>query len=99
MQRTFDNFWRGWAQWATEWTNSWLQPALPHQRRVVDAAVRHPLVAERIAAGFDDARLFAPWWFDDAETTAFLDAQRSVRAVPLRPPATCAGRWASTPPA
>ena len=27
MQRTFDNFWRGWAQWATEWTNSWLQPA------------------------------------------------------------------------
>ena len=78
MERTFDNFWRGWAQWATEWTNSWLQPALPHQRRVVDAAVRHPLVAERIAAGFDDARLFAPWWFDDAETTAFLDAQRSV---------------------
>ena len=78
MQRTFDNFWRGWAQWATEWTNSWLQPALPHQRAVVDAAAKHPAVAERIAAGFDDARLFAPWWFDPAEAEAFLARQAAV---------------------
>ena len=75
MERTFENFWRGWAQWATEWTNSWLQPAKPHQRVVVDAAARHPAVAERISAGFDDARLFAPWWFDAAETARFLQAQ------------------------
>ncbi|HSE71671.1 MAG TPA: styrene monooxygenase/indole monooxygenase family protein, partial [Nocardioidaceae bacterium] len=32
MERTFDNFWRGWAAWATAWTNSWLQPSAPHQR-------------------------------------------------------------------
>jgi flavin reductase (DIM6/NTAB) family NADH-FMN oxidoreductase RutF len=76
MQRTFDNFWRGWAQWATQWTNSWLQPAQPHQRAVVDAATRHPALAARIAAGFDDARLFAPWWFDPAEAEVFLAAQR-----------------------
>ena len=76
MERTFDNFWRGWAQWATEWTNAWLQPAQPHQRAVVDAAARHPAVAERIAAGFDDARLFAPWWFDPDAAAGFLASQR-----------------------
>jgi flavin reductase (DIM6/NTAB) family NADH-FMN oxidoreductase RutF len=81
MQRTFDNFWRGWAQWATEWTNSWLQPGLPHQRAVLDAAGRHPAVAERIVAGFDDARLFAPWWFDAAQAQAFLTEQRLAEAA------------------
>jgi flavin reductase (DIM6/NTAB) family NADH-FMN oxidoreductase RutF len=78
MERTFDNFWRGWAQWATEWTNSWLQPSLPHQRAVVEAAGRLPSVAERIAAGFDDARLFSPWWFDPVEAAAFLDAEEAT---------------------
>ena len=80
MQRTFDNFWRGWAQWATAWTNSWLQPARPHQRAVVDAATRHPVIAERIAAGFDDARLFDPWWFDPDEAEAFVESQKAVEA-------------------
>ncbi|MDX6299581.1 MAG: hypothetical protein QOF53_795 [Nocardioidaceae bacterium] len=81
MQRTFDNYWRGWAQWATEWTNSWLQPALPHQCAVLDAAGRHPAVAARIAAGFDDARLFEPWWFDADEAAAFLEAQKEVEGA------------------
>ncbi len=80
MQRTFDNFWRGWAQWATAWTNSWLQPADGHQRALVDAAQDHPGVAAQIAAGFDDARLFSPWWFDAPDARAFLDAQRAAEA-------------------
>jgi flavin reductase (DIM6/NTAB) family NADH-FMN oxidoreductase RutF len=85
MQRTFDNFWRGWAKWATEWTNSWLQPAQPHQRAIVDAAGRNPVVAQQVAAGFDDARLFSPWWFDAAAATAFLDEQRTADASPFDP--------------
>jgi flavin reductase (DIM6/NTAB) family NADH-FMN oxidoreductase RutF/2-polyprenyl-6-methoxyphenol hydroxylase-like FAD-dependent oxidoreductase len=72
MQRTFDNFWRGWARWATAWTNSWLQPARPHQREVVAAAAEHPAVAARIVAGFDDPMLFVPWWFEEAEAERFL---------------------------
>jgi flavin reductase (DIM6/NTAB) family NADH-FMN oxidoreductase RutF len=72
MQRTFDNFWRGWARWATAWTNSWLQPARPHQRKVVAAAAAHPAVASRIVAGFDDPMLFVPWWFEEAEAERFL---------------------------
>jgi flavin reductase (DIM6/NTAB) family NADH-FMN oxidoreductase RutF/2-polyprenyl-6-methoxyphenol hydroxylase-like FAD-dependent oxidoreductase len=72
MQRTFDNFWRGWARWATAWTNSWLQPAKPHQRKVVAAAAEHPAVAARIVAGFDDPMLFVPWWFEEGEAERFL---------------------------
>jgi flavin reductase (DIM6/NTAB) family NADH-FMN oxidoreductase RutF len=64
MQRTFDNFWRGWAQWATTWTGSWLQPLQEHQWRVLQLAADHPDLAHVVAAGFDDARLFHPWWFD-----------------------------------
>ena len=82
MQRTFDNFWRGWAQWATEWTNSWLRPAAPHQRTVVDAAARHPAIAAQVAAGFDDARLFTPWWFDAEAAASFVAA--AVRAEGAR---------------
>jgi flavin reductase (DIM6/NTAB) family NADH-FMN oxidoreductase RutF len=79
MRRTFDHFWRGWAQWATEWTNSWLRPPEPHQRAVLDAAARHPAVAERVVSGFDDARLFAPWWFDAAAAAQFLREQAATR--------------------
>ncbi|HEX6875291.1 MAG TPA: flavin reductase [Nocardioidaceae bacterium] len=75
MQRTFDNFWRGWARWATAWTNSWLQPAAPHQQRVVAAAEEHLGVAARIVAGFDDPMLFVPWWFDPNEAERFLGEQ------------------------
>ena len=82
MQRTFDNFWRGWAKWATEWTNSWLRPATSHQRMVIDAAARHPSIAAQIAAGFDDARLFSPWWFDPDAAAAFVAS--AVRAEGAR---------------
>ncbi|MBA2465069.1 MAG: flavin reductase [Nocardioidaceae bacterium] len=78
MERTFDNFWRGWARFATRWTNTWLQPCAPHQREILATAGVDQAVAERIAAGFDDARLFDPWWFDAGATEAFLDEQRST---------------------
>jgi flavin reductase (DIM6/NTAB) family NADH-FMN oxidoreductase RutF len=80
MQRTFDNFWRGWAQWATDWTNSWLRPSLPHQRAVLDAASQHPSVASTVAAGFDDARLFSPWWFDEGAAAMFVEQQVAAEA-------------------
>jgi flavin reductase (DIM6/NTAB) family NADH-FMN oxidoreductase RutF len=85
MQRTFDNFWRGWAQWATAWTNAWLRPAEAQQRAVVDAAASHPGVAARIVAGFDDPRLFSPWWFDAEAAEAFLAEQIAAEDVPFDP--------------
>ncbi|MBY9074383.1 flavin reductase [Nocardioides sp. WL0053] len=85
MQRTFDHFWRGWAQWACAWTNSWLRPSEPHQREVVDAAVRHPGVAAQIVAGFDDARLFSPWWFDADAARAFVAEQVATESARFDP--------------
>ncbi len=82
MQRTFDNFWRGWAQWATTWTGAWLQPLEPHQWRVLQLAAEHPDLAEVVAAGFDDARLFHPWWFDADEAAQFV--QRNLAAEAAR---------------
>jgi flavin reductase (DIM6/NTAB) family NADH-FMN oxidoreductase RutF len=81
MERTFENFWRGWAQWATEWTNSWLQPANDHQRMILDAAGDHPAVAAQIAAGFDDARLFSPWWFSARDAEAFVSSAKAGEAA------------------
>jgi len=86
MRRTFDNFWRGWAQWATAWTNSWLQPSAPHQRQVFDAAADHPGIAAQIAAGFDDARLFSPWWFSADAAEAFIDEQVAAEGARFDPP-------------
>ena len=85
MERTFANFWRGWAHFATRWTNDWLRPLQPHQREALTAAAVLPGVAERIAAGFDDARLFDPWWYDAGATEAFLAEQRAVAAGPFDP--------------
>ena len=81
MQRTFDNFWRGWASSATAWTNSWLRPAEPHQQAVVAAAAEHPAVAARIVAGFDDPLLFVPWWFEEDAAAEFLRDQREIETA------------------
>lgn len=85
MQRTFANFWRGWAQWVTEWTNSWLRPAAPHQRAVVEAAADHPGVAARFVAGFDDPRLFSPWWYGPAASERFLAEEIATEQVRFDP--------------
>ncbi len=73
MERAFDRFWRGWAQYATTWTGAWLQPLAPHQWRVLQQAGDHPDLASVVASGFDDARLFHPWWFDAEEAERFVD--------------------------
>ena len=95
MRRTFDNFWRGWAHWATQWTNSWLQPATPHQRAVIDAATAHPSVAETVAAGFDDARLFSPWWYDPDAAATFLAAQTEPSRFDARDLRRALGQYAT----
>ena len=74
MERTFDEFWRGWGQWAVAWTNDMLKPRKEHQRSVLAAAAEHPALAASIAGGFDDPRTFYPWWFDPAAAAEFVQA-------------------------
>ncbi|MBT2546872.1 flavin reductase [Arthrobacter sp. ISL-65] len=74
MERTFDEFWRGWGQWAVAWTNDMLKPRRDHQRSVLAEAAEHPALAASIAGGFDDPRTFYPWWFDPAAAAEFVQA-------------------------
>jgi flavin reductase (DIM6/NTAB) family NADH-FMN oxidoreductase RutF len=74
MERTFDEFWRGWGQWAVAWTNDMLKPRRDYQRSVLAEAAEHPALAASIAGGFDDPRTFFPWWFDPAAAAEFVQA-------------------------
>jgi len=76
MERTFDEFWRGWGQWAVAWTNDMLKQRRDHQRLVLAEAAAHPALACSIAEGFDDPRTFYPWWFDSAAAAEFVQAQK-----------------------
>lgn len=79
MAQTFDNYWRGWAQWAVAWTNSMLEPPKPHVERILAAAADTPRLASAVVNGFDDPRTLFPWWFDDSAAERFLTEQRAAQ--------------------
>lgn len=81
MERTFDEFWRGWGQWAVAWTNDMLKPRRDHQRSVLAEAAEHPALAASIAGGFDDPRTFYPWWFDPTAAAEFVQALKDEDAA------------------
>lgn len=84
MHRTFEGFWRSWAQWVVEWTNSMLV-ASPHQAALMAEAAGNPELAAAIANGYDDPRQFFQWWFDPEAAARFrlerLAAPREVRSA------------------
>jgi len=75
MAQTFERYWRGYAQWVVQWTNSFLGRPGPHVLRLLAAAAEVPELAATIANGFDDPRTFYPWWFDADEAERFLGSQ------------------------
>lgn len=76
MDRTFDEFWRGWGQWAVAWTNDMLKPRREHQLAIFSDAVEHPALAASVVNGFDDPRTFFPWWFDSGAAAEFVQAKK-----------------------
>jgi flavin reductase (DIM6/NTAB) family NADH-FMN oxidoreductase RutF len=80
MRETFDEFWRGWAQWSTSWTTSLLRPLRGFQLDLLAAAQDYPVLASAIANGFDDPRTVFPWWQDEDEARGMLEwASRQER--------------------
>ncbi|MGL3805224.1 flavin reductase [Paeniglutamicibacter sp. R2-26] len=73
MLRTFDEFWRGWGQFSTVWTNSMLRERKSWQLEVLAAAEEHQSLAGALANGFDDPRTLFPWWFEADEAAAFME--------------------------
>lgn len=77
MQRTFDAYWRGWAQWVVSWTNSMLAPPA-HVPALLETAAEVPGVAAAIVNGFDDPRTLFPWWFTESDAQRFIDDKRAA---------------------
>ncbi|RVW02588.1 flavin reductase [Rhodococcus spongiicola] len=75
MQRTFDKFWRGWAQWSVAWTNSMLRTPAPHLLWLFEQAEHVPGVAAAIAEAFNDPRTTHNWWYDADEARRFVAAK------------------------
>jgi flavin reductase (DIM6/NTAB) family NADH-FMN oxidoreductase RutF len=85
MQATFERYWRGYAQWVVSWTNSLLAPPQPHVLRLLSAAAEVPALAGTIANGFDDPRVFYPWWFDAKEADRLIATKRAQDDARLDP--------------
>jgi hypothetical protein len=71
MQATFDQYW-DYAQFVTGWTNALLQPPPPHVLNIMGSAQAFPVLAKRIANGFDNPRDLFPWFAVPAEADRYL---------------------------
>ncbi len=71
MQATFDRYW-DFAQYVTGWTNALLQPPPPHVLNIMGAAQGIPVLAKRIANGFDEPLDFFPWFAVPEEADKYL---------------------------
>ena len=71
MQSAFDSYWN-YAQWVVGWTNALLAPPPPHVLQIMGSAQAFPVLARRIANGFNDPRDFFPWFAVPEEAEAYL---------------------------
>jgi styrene monooxygenase A-like protein len=71
MQATFDRFW-DYVQYVTGWTNALLLPPPPHVLNIMGAAQGFPVLARRIANGFDNPLDYFPWFAVPEEADRYL---------------------------
>ena len=71
MQATFDRYW-DYAQYVTGWTNALLQPPPPHVLNIMGSAQAYPVLARRIANGFDNPLDLFPWFAVPEEADRYL---------------------------
>jgi hypothetical protein len=71
MQATFDRYW-AYAQYVTGWTNALLQPPPPHVLKIMGSAQAYPVLARRIANGFDNPLDLFPWFAVPEEADRYL---------------------------
>jgi hypothetical protein len=71
MQTTFDTYW-DYAQYVTGWTNALLLPPPPHVLNIMRAAQGYPVLAKRIANGFNEPLDYFPWFAVPEEANRYL---------------------------
>ncbi len=71
MQKTFDAYW-AYAQYVVGWTNALLLPPPPHVLNIMGAAQGQPVLAKRIANGFNHPLDLFPWFAVPEEADKYL---------------------------
>jgi hypothetical protein len=71
METTFERYWQD-AQWATLWTNAFLQPPPEHVMNLFGAATGNPAIRRRFVNGFDDPTDFQHWLLDPELADKYL---------------------------
>jgi hypothetical protein len=72
MQQVFEDFWTGYGQYVTGWTNALLSPPPPHVLEILGAGGAHPQVAHRFVNGFDDPRDYYDWFMTPEKAERYL---------------------------
>jgi flavin reductase (DIM6/NTAB) family NADH-FMN oxidoreductase RutF len=67
------------------WTNSLLAPPTEHVSNLLQAAAEVPGIAATVANGFDDPRVFFPWWFEATSAERFVSEKRAQQSIPFDP--------------
>lgn len=73
MQETFEQYWKQYAHAATQWSNMLLLPPPPHVIELLSAASKLPLLADKLANGFDDPSTLFPWIMDPVQTKTIVE--------------------------
>jgi hypothetical protein len=72
MTQTFEDFWNGYGQYVTGWTNALLSPPPPHVLELLGAAGQNQAIAHRFVNGFDDARDYFDWFMAPDKAESYL---------------------------
>jgi hypothetical protein len=72
MERAFEDFWQGYGQYTTAWTNALLSPPPEHVLKLLAAGNSSPDVAHRFVNGFDDPVDYFDWFMFPDKADAYL---------------------------
>jgi 2-polyprenyl-6-methoxyphenol hydroxylase-like FAD-dependent oxidoreductase len=74
MQAAFEDFWQGYGQYVTAWTNALLSPPPEHVLKLLAAGNGSPELAHRFVNGFDDPEDYFDWFMFPDKAEAYLAA-------------------------
>jgi 2-polyprenyl-6-methoxyphenol hydroxylase-like FAD-dependent oxidoreductase len=72
MERAFEDFWEGYGQYTTTWTNALLSPPPEHVLKLLGAGNSSADVAHRFVNGFDDPVDYFDWFMFPDKADAYL---------------------------
>jgi hypothetical protein len=72
MERAFEDFWQGYGQYTTTWTNALLSPPPEHVLKLLGAGNGSPEIAHRFANGFDNPVDYFDWFMFPDKAEAYL---------------------------